>query len=84
MRIALLCGTPSNFDKGPDVRLVSGTWRLNVHGLADSKLSLHIDDVEHMPIFHGDEFMINYHATVSIGFNLKGKESHITVIAEKI
>jgi len=84
MRIALLCGMPSNFDKGPDVRLVSGTWRLNVHGLIDSLLVMHIDDVEHMPIFHSEQFTINYHTTVSIGFRVKGKESHITVIAEKI
>ena len=87
MKIALLSGaSPRSCKHGPAVRLVPGSWRLNVHGIIDSSILMHVEGYEASNVIHhGMELPeLRETAVVQLSFGVRGSEQYITVIAEKV
>jgi len=84
--IALLSGAdPQRCGVGPTVRLRSGTWRLNVQGLVDSKLVMHVQGYETAnEIYNLQKIYIDSPEYVTLRFSVRGSEKYITVLAECI
>ena len=86
MQLALLSGaSPRHCVNGPAVRLHKGSWRLNIQGIVDSKLSLGVEGYEASNDAY-DGMMIHCEDTeiVSLSFAVRGNEPYITAIAEKV
>lgn len=87
MQIALLSGaSPRSCKHGPVVRLIPGSWRLNVQGLKDSSIVMHVEGYEAtneiangMRLPETSETLI-----VQLSFGKRGTEEYITVIAERV
>jgi|GraSoiStandDraft_4_1057263.scaffolds.fasta_scaffold44309_5 hypothetical protein len=87
MKLALLSGAnPRTCKHGPAVRLHEGSWRLNVQGLVDSSLLMHVEGYEASNLIHnGMMIPVNGEtAIVQLSFGVRGSEDYITVIAEKV
>lgn len=85
MELALLSGaSPRTCKHGPVVRLLPGTWRLNVQGMVDSSLLMHVEGYEASNLVV-DGMHLNCETTelVQLSFGVRGKEDYITVIAER-
>jgi hypothetical protein len=86
MQLALLSGaSPRSCKHGPAVRLHAGDWRLNVQGMKDSSLLLHVEGYAASNLA-ADGMMLHCEQTeiVQLSFGVRGSESYITVIAEKV
>lgn len=86
MQLALLSGAnPRSCKHGPVVRLAPGKWRLDVQGIVDSTLLLHVTGYECSNIAHSG-MVINCEDTeeVQLSFGLRGTEQYLTVIAERV
>jgi hypothetical protein len=86
MQLALLSGAnPRSCKHGPAVRLHAGSWRLNVQGMEDSSLLMHVEgyDASNL-VHHGMMLDCKETEVVQLHFGVRGKESYITVIAEKV
>ncbi len=83
MQIALLSGAnPKSCKVGPVVRLIKGSWSINVQGLVDSILSLHIGDQE--LVGNSQAITLDKLELVQLKFVNRGTEPYITAFAEKI
>jgi len=85
-RIALLSGAnPRNCKHGPVVRLLPGSWRLNVQGIVDSQLLVHVEgQPDALLISNGIIVKSDNVNVVQLSFGIRGNEEYITVIAEKV
>ena len=87
MKLALLSGAnPRSCKHGPAVRLHKGSWRLNVQGLIDSSLTMHVEGYEASNAIYDGMMLHAEHQTeiVQLNFSVRGSEQYITVIAEKV
>lgn len=87
MQLALLSGaSPRTCKHGPAVRLIPGKWRLNVQGMVDSSLLMHVEGYEASNLVHHGMNLPEVDETiiVQLSFGIRGSESYITVIAEKV
>jgi hypothetical protein len=86
MQLALLIGAnPRSCKHGPAVRLISGKWRLNVQGLEDSSLLLHVKGcVCNDLVQHGMVISCVEPQEIQLHFGVRGNEKYITVVANKV
>lgn len=86
MQLALLSGaSPRSCKHGPAVRLHKGSWRLNMQGVVDSSLLLHVEGYECSNLAqHGMVIPCEQTEIVQLSFGIRGTEQYITVIAEKV
>ena len=87
MQLALLSGaSPRNCKHGPVVRLHKGSWRLNVQGMEDSSLLMHVEGYDCSNLVHHGMMVHCPDETelVQLSFGVRGTEKYITVIAEKV
>lgn len=87
MRLALLVGAdPKTCTHGPRVRVLAGKWRLDVHGIEDSILIMHVegDNKMELEVLNGIHFICNENEKVQVQFSKRGKEKYVSVIAEKV
>jgi hypothetical protein len=86
MQLALLSGAnPRSCKHGPAVRLHPGSWRLDVQGQVDSSLLVHVEGYECSNLLtQGMQLYCEETQVVQLTFGLRGTESYITVIAEKV
>lgn len=85
-QLALLSGAnPRSCKHGPAVRLHPGKWRLNVQGLEDSVLLMHVEGYECSNLaHHGMIINCDEAEVVRLSFGVRGNEKYITVIADKV
>jgi hypothetical protein len=84
-QLALLSGAnPRSCKHGPAVRLFPGKWRLNVQGMVDSNLLVHVEgyDASNL-VHHGMVLNCENVEIVQLSFGVRGTEQYISVIAER-
>lgn len=84
MQIALLSGAnPKSCKVGPVVRLIPGSWNINIQGMNDSELALYVDGFMHL-VGKTLELSLIKVAHVQFKFMKRGTEPYITAFAERI
>ncbi len=86
--LALLSGAnPRTCAIGPKVRLQPGTWTLNIHGLRDSILTLHVAGPTASGIYDAikneNTIVVTEPSIAQIMFENRGIESHLSIFVSK-
>ena len=84
MKLALLSGAnPQACKECAIVRLPKGRWRIHVHGLEDSVLTMHVGPTK-VELKDHVEIDVATNLDVQACFEQRGRERYITAFAERL